>query len=45
MAETVYGVVVMQVLGLRLDGTQLSDEEIDERADALVDLLLRGVVR
>lgn len=45
VAETVYGVVVMQVLGLRLDGTQLSDEEIDERADALVDLLLRGVVR
>ncbi len=44
VAECIYGSVSMQTLGVRLNGAELTDEEIQERAAALVDLVLHGVL-
>jgi AcrR family transcriptional regulator len=44
IAEFVYGSVSMQMLGLRLEGRQLSDQEIDERSERLATILLCGVL-
>jgi AcrR family transcriptional regulator len=45
VAECIYGSVTMQTLGLRLLGRELSSEEIVERAEALVEMVLDGVLR
>ena len=45
IAECVYGSVTMQTLGIRLEGRELTAEEIDERSAALADLVLDGVLR
>jgi len=44
VAECIYGSVTMQTLGIRLEGQSLEDAEIDERAAALVDLVLDGAL-
>lgn len=44
VAECLYGSVTMQTLGLRLEGRGLTDEDVAERADALVALVLDGVL-
>lgn len=44
LAECIYGTVAMQSLSVRLDGEQMSDDEIAARATALVDLVLGGVL-
>ena len=44
VAEVVYGSVMMQTLGVRLDGRELTDEEIEERAVGLVGIVLDGVL-
>lgn len=44
VAECVYGSVVLQTLGLRLNGVELTDAEIEERSAALADLVLHGVL-
>jgi AcrR family transcriptional regulator len=43
IGQCVYGSVLAQNLTLRLDGRSLDDGEIDERASALVSLVLEGV--
>lgn len=45
IAECLYGSVTMQTLGIRLEGRDLTGEEVAERAEALVDLVLDGVLR
>lgn len=42
IGQCVYGSVIVQTLTLRLGGRALSDDEIDTRAAALVDLVLDG---
>jgi AcrR family transcriptional regulator len=42
IAEIVYGAAMMHSMRVRLEGGQLSDEDIEERAQMLVDLALRG---
>lgn len=42
LGQCVYGSVLAQNLTLRLDGRSLDDAEIDERASALVTLILEG---
>jgi AcrR family transcriptional regulator len=44
VAECIYGSVTMQTLGLRLEGRELDDAAIAERATALVDIVLTGVL-
>ena len=44
VAECIYGSVTMQSLGVRLDGRTLTDADIDQRAAALVDLVLDGAL-
>ncbi|WP_395657330.1 TetR/AcrR family transcriptional regulator [Nocardioides sp.] len=44
VAECLYGSVTMQTLGVRLDGGALEDAQIDERAAALVEIVLDGVL-
>ena len=44
LAECIYGSVTMQSLGVRLDRRALTDAEIDQRAAALVDLVLDGAL-
>lgn len=43
LAECMYGSVMMQSLGLRLESKTLTDEDIQERSDQLVDLVLNGL--
>ena len=43
VAEFIFGAVVMQVLGVRFEGQELSPEDIDERSTAIVELVLNGV--
>ena len=46
VAECIYGAVTMQTLGLRLLGRQqLTAEDVTERAEALVELVLDGALR
>ncbi|MGB0099131.1 MAG: TetR/AcrR family transcriptional regulator [Nocardioides sp.] len=45
ITECIYGAVTMQTLGVRLEGREMSDEEIEERATALVGLVLDGALR
>ena len=45
LAECLYGAVTMQPLAVRLGSITLTDEEVDERSGALVDLVLGGVLR
>lgn len=45
IAECIYGSVTMQTLGLRLDGRTLTDDEIAQRAEDLVGIVLGGVLR
>lgn len=42
IGQCIYGSVIVQTLTLRLDGRSLTDEEIETRASALVDLVLDG---
>lgn len=42
MGQCIYGSVIVQTLTRRLDGRTLTDEEIETRASALVDLVLDG---
>ncbi|HEY0951281.1 TetR/AcrR family transcriptional regulator [Nocardioides sp.] len=42
IGQCIFGSVIVQNLTLRLEGRALSDEEIDERASILVDLILDG---
>ena len=44
LAQCLYGAVTMQTLGVRLGNITLTDEEVDERSGALVDLVLGGVL-
>jgi AcrR family transcriptional regulator len=44
IAEFVYGSVAMQMIGVRLDGRSLDEDEIRERAARLVTILLSGVL-
>ena len=44
VAEVIYGSVTMQCLGVRLERRALTDAEIDQRAAALVDLVLDGAL-
>jgi AcrR family transcriptional regulator len=44
VAECVYGSVTMQNLGVRLEGRELDDADIAERAASLVTIVLDGVV-
>jgi AcrR family transcriptional regulator len=44
VAECIYGSVTMQTLGARLDGREIDDAEVDERAAALVGIVLDGVL-
>jgi AcrR family transcriptional regulator len=45
VGQCVYGSVTMQTLGVRLEGRQLADEEIAERAARLVAIVLDGAGR
>lgn len=45
VAECIYGSVTMQTLGVRLLGQELGPDEIAERAEALVAVVLDGVLR
>ncbi|HEU5039125.1 MAG TPA: TetR/AcrR family transcriptional regulator [Nocardioides sp.] len=44
VAECIYGSVMMQTLGLRLNGRELGDDDIEARANELVDIVLDGVL-
>ncbi|GAA1145821.1 TetR/AcrR family transcriptional regulator [Nocardioides aquiterrae] len=44
VAECIYGPVIMQTLGLRLDSRALGPDDIDARATELVDIVLNGVL-
>jgi AcrR family transcriptional regulator len=45
ISELLYGAVVMQILGIRLQSRTLTDDDIDERSERVVTLVLDGVVR
>ncbi|GAB6985405.1 TetR/AcrR family transcriptional regulator [Nocardioides pyridinolyticus] len=45
IAHSIWGSVILQTLTLRLEGRNLSEEAIAERADALASLLLGGMRR
>lgn len=45
IARCLYGSVMLQSLGVRLASSSLSDEEIEERAAALVEIVLDGALR
>ena len=42
IGQCIFGSVIVQNLTLRLEGRSLTDEEIEERAATLVDLILDG---
>ena len=42
IGQCIYGSVIVQTLTTRLQGLSLEDDEIDRRADALVELVLEG---
>jgi AcrR family transcriptional regulator len=45
VAEFLFGAVVIQVLAVRFAGGELTDDEIGDRAGAMVELVLNGVLR
>jgi AcrR family transcriptional regulator len=45
IAFCIYGAVLQQTLAVRLEGRGLSDEMVAERAQALADLMLYGMLR
>ena len=44
VAECIYGSVTMQTLGIRLEGRELGEQEISDRATELVAIVLDGVL-
>lgn len=44
ITQCIYGCVAMQTLGVRLEGAELDDDAIDEAAERLVSLILKGVL-
>ncbi len=45
VAEFVFGAVVMQVLAIRFESQELTEDEISERSTSIVELVLNGVLR